>query len=179
MFRNPAGITSQRHIGDIEQPPHFEIIRFFLEILQKKFDAFLRIDSLCKGAAGSCRQEASITRGAIDIIFHFRLVQVGNPKALIHSQGGRRGKARRSDPICLFVLLDGRIHFALVGTHFTQRVIRIERVLRRARGASLLIRWRQELFQRLLFCCNRLLANLADFAWILIPASGLGKVRYV
>jgi hypothetical protein len=90
--------------------------------------------------------QAPVARGAVDVVFHFRPVQVRDSEGFIQ-RVGFRWKLRRGNLIRTQVLLDGAIHIAVEGIELAQSEMRVYQIHLRLGDAPALIFGSQEVFQ--------------------------------
>ena len=172
--RNPVRIPTDGHVGEVEKPPHLEVVGLLLQEIQEVFDGSFRVSGFRVRLTRAQRQQADVTWRAMDAVLHTGLVQVCDTQRFQHPRccGGHAGTGSLEG---LLILDERAIHPAVVRVELSQPEVGLHDVERRSRRASIQPFTRQEIFERPLRRCQRLAAHLADRAGILVPVGGFGK----
>ena len=117
FLRHAVGIFSQGHISQIQQPLHLDGIRPFgyqFEIFGEVVDSLFRISGLLVTEVRARRKSASVDRVAINVVCHFRFVQVSDAECFRQLRNPSR-HIRDCEFVSGLPLPDGCIHVASIG----------------------------------------------------------------
>src|SRR5208283_2297278 len=121
------------------------------------------------------REEAQFARRPKDIVAHFRPVQVSDAEHLFELRD-TRGDFRGSDAESLFPVLDGLVHISLIRVELGQAVMLLDEVERAGLIAKFPGGWIQSLIEPIDGTCQRVFADFATHARILLPAGRLREL---
>ena len=119
----------ERHVNQVQQPFHFEIIGLSVQVFREILDGFRRGGCLRVMEIRTNGKNAPFTRMAINVVVHLGLVQVTDPEHFFHQRHSPRN-IRQGDPIRDLPLRDSVGHIAPVSVELSPRHVNIQTVVR-------------------------------------------------
>ena len=181
MRRDAGRISAGGHVGDVEQPLHFQLVRLLSQIAEEILDGSGGVGGLRVFVERRHGENAALAGIAIDIILHFGAVKIGDAERFIENRRGFR-QILRGKSGGFFVLLDCGGHVALIRIELTQAEDCLNAIDGARTAGRCACRHRAQIAGEKFFELGfrvgvGFVAQLADFHGILVPTFGFGETK--
>ena len=127
--RNAGGVFPERHISQVQQPFHFQIVGLPVEIFREILNGFRRAGGLRVTEIRTNGKYAPLTRMAINVVVHLGFVQVTDPEHFFHQWNTARN-IRQGGPISDLPIRNSVGHIAPVSVELSPGHVNIHHVVR-------------------------------------------------
>ncbi len=126
-LRHARWIFPQRHVREVQQPSHLELVGPPFEIAEEVSDRLFDVPGVRKRMTPVHRKETQLAGRAVRAVVHFRFVEIRESQHLLHLEPGRRHTGDR-DLVSLLIRIDRAIHQALVGELLCQPEVGLHQI---------------------------------------------------
>src|SRR3990172_5475586 len=123
---NLARVFSQSHVGEVEQPSDFEILRLLSQVFEEVFNGVFGVRRRGLPAFGAERKDAALIIMVMRAMFDLGSTEVRDPKRLFEEQLYVVDAIRHGQAMRRLEMAEGPVQVALVCSHLRQQILHID-----------------------------------------------------